>query len=178
MTARSSGNFEERNGLTPRQLSWWLQAAVRFTVQPTSNSNRCDKGFMMKLSAQLYVVLMATLFFSGCGPAADPEGTLSGTLTINGKVYEGSVELVVINSKTGKAAVAPVQKDGTFSFSKPLLTGEYTAYLAPSSPPEAKTQAVAVKIDKNIPEEYWNESSPLRVTIEEGKNKSELKIPQ
>ena len=39
-------------------------------------------------------------------------------------------------------------------------------------------RVVAVKIDNSIPQEYWNESSPLKVTIAEGENKETLKIPK
>jgi len=133
---------------------------------------------MMKFSSSLSAVLLAVTFLCGCGPAAPPEGTLSGSITINEKVYEGPLELIVMSMKSGKGGSTAIQKDGTFSFDQPLITGEYTVYLAPSSPPEAKERAVSVKIDNSIPAEYWNESSPMKINIKEGKNEIKLKIPQ
>lgn len=132
----------------------------------------------MTFSRHLCVALLAMALFSGCGPQGPSEGTLSGNITINGKVYDGSIELIALNSKTGKGSVTAIQKDGTYSFDERLVVGEYTVYVAPSSPPEASTQAVAVKIDKSIPEEYWNEASPLKANIKEGENKIDFKIPQ
>ncbi len=133
---------------------------------------------MLKFSSSLCAVLLAITFLPGCGPAAPPQGTLSGSITINGKVYEGPLELIVMSMQSGKGGSTAIQKDGTFSFDSPFVTGEYTVYLAPSSPPEAKEMAVSVKIDNSIPAEYWNESSPVKIRIKEGKNEIKLKIPQ
>ncbi len=133
---------------------------------------------MIKFLNQLGAALLAAVLLSGCGPDAPPQGTLSGSVTINGKVYDRPLELIVMSMKTGGGSSTAIQEDGTFSFDKPFVTGEYTVYVAPSSPPEAEQQAVSVKIDKSIPDEYWNESSPIKINIKEGENNIKIKIPQ
>ena len=83
---------------------------------------------------------------------------------------------MILDPQTGKAASTQVEPDGAFSFGSPMLTGEYIAYLAPQMDPNAQ-EAVAVKIDRTIPEKYWNEiQSPLRVKIGEGTNVADLLI--
>ena len=133
---------------------------------------------MMKFMNQFGAALLAAVLLCGCGPDAPPQGTLSGSVTINGKVYDGPLDLIVMSMKTGEGGSTAIQSDGTFTFDKPFVTGEYTVYVAPSSPPEAEQQAVSVKIDKSIPDEYWNESSPIKINIKEGENNVKIKIPQ
>lgn len=112
----------------------------------------------------------------GCGgEAAPPTGTVSGTIAFK-KPTAAQLDLMIIDPQTGKAASTQVGPEGEFSFGSPMLVGEYIAYFAPQMDPNVQ-QAVAVKIDRTIPEMYWNEiQSPLRVSISEGSNTASLQV--
>lgn len=139
----------------------------RDSTESQYNPARC---FLSALS------LCSLLFAAGCGgEPPPPTGTVSGSIEFK-KPTASQLDLMIVDPSSGKAASTPIESDGAFSFGSPMLTGEYIAYLAPRSDPNA-TEAVAVKIDKTIPENYWNEiNSPLRVEIKEGANTATLTV--
>ncbi|MEQ9411791.1 MAG: hypothetical protein RIK87_29010 [Fuerstiella sp.] len=111
----------------------------------------------------------------GCGEAPPPTGTVSGVVEFV-KPPTSSLDLLVISPSTGKGASTQIAEDGAFEFEEPLLVGEYTAYLAPQSDPTIQ-EAVAVTLDKAVPEKYWNEvQSPLKISVSEGENTVSLKV--
>lgn len=122
------------------------------------------------------LVLLGLLVLQGCGgDPPQPVGTISGVVEFATPPTSG-MDLMILSASTGKAASTQIADDGKFTFPQPMLVGEYTAYLAPQSDPDA-TEAVAVTYDKSIPDKFWNEiESPLRVTIAEGDNTASLKI--
>lgn len=113
--------------------------------------------------------VLITGIFSGCGDPPPPKGTISGTIEF-AKPPTSDLDIIILDASTGSAASTSI-KDGQFDFGEPVLTGNYVAYLAPQSRPDAQ-EAFAVTLDKNIPDMYYNETtSPLNFKVDQGNNK-------
>lgn len=123
------------------------------------------------------LLLTVSVWGVGCGDAAIPTGSVSGTLEANGEP-KGDVQLILLSLETGQGGSADVSPDGSFDFPQEIQVGNYVAYLAPkAAEPSADGQPASVSMDTKIPDKYWNEStSDLSVEVKEGENKVGLVI--
>ncbi|MBT5018890.1 carboxypeptidase regulatory-like domain-containing protein [bacterium] len=122
-----------------------------------------------RLCSLSFLLIASLSFFSGCGEAPLPKGTVSGIIEFK-KAPTTELDLIVFAPATGNAVSCNI-KDGQFAFPEPILTGEYVAYLAPRAKPEAQ-EAFAVTLDTSVPDEYYNETTtPLKFKIDQGPNK-------
>jgi hypothetical protein len=120
---------------------------------------------------------LLTAAFIGCGESGPPTGTVSGRVTFGGQAPPEPVFIQFINSNTGQGASATTKEDGSYSLGLPLHVGEYTVYferIVESTGPVSTAQEQLTI----IPREYRNEqSSPLKVQVEQGKNEIDLDVP-
>lgn len=138
-------------------------------------SRLLDSPLVQSIALYCLAALMI-IGLAGCGDAAVPTGTVSGTVEFSGNPY-GNVQLILLSMETGNAGSAEVNSDGVFNLEDSLPVGEYVAYFAPSATPAEGEQPAPVTIDQSIPDSYWNEStSGLRVKVDEGSNKVGLVI--
>lgn len=121
--------------------------------------------------------LLAIAALAGCrsGPAV---GQVSGKVTFKDKpVTEGRITFY--NPKTGYIADDQLGKDGGYAIKTKeggLIVGDYVVTVTPlmyldDSQPTKTPPALMEKPAKDIPRRYRGEkTSPLKVTITEGKN--------
>jgi len=113
--------------------------------------------------------LTGGLLLTGCAPSI-PVGTVSGTVSFDGKAYDESA-LIFLDPSTGQAASVDIAPGGTFAFEQPLQVGTYNIYLAPKSVPDESAEPSAVKVDSTVPPKYWNESTTdITAPVVEGTN--------
>lgn len=116
---------------------------------------------------------------AGCD-SAEPTGTVSGTVSVDGKAFSNAA-VVFFNTVSGQGGTANIEKDGRYAISNPLPTGEYVVYMAPRiAEVDVSGQAVsepgtegpiAMTADRAVPDKYWNEaSSDIRATVNAGAN--------
>lgn len=111
---------------------------------------------------------------AGCEPAIKT-GTVKGTVTFNGKPYDGSA-IMLLDMTTGQAAGVDIGPDGQFSIDQPMQLGTYNVYLAPKSV-DVNAEPQAVKVDASVPSKYWSESTTdLTVTVVEGENAATIAL--
>lgn len=118
------------------------------------------------------VVVVLTAGLAGCtfGPA---KGEVRGKITFKNKpVTEGTVNFV--NPTVGGGGEAQIGPDGSYAVEGGLVVGEYIVMINPlqvmdSSDPRTPPTLVE-KPAPNIPQKYRNPTSPLKVTVKEGKN--------
>lgn len=122
-----------------------------------------------------------TLFFAslvmilsiGCssGEPPKPTGTVSGTVTLNGKPYNNAA-VVFFSLQSGQAASANIGEDGSYRILNPLWVGSYQVYLAPKLEENLETaEAKPVYMDETIPDKYYNETTTdIICTLNEGEN--------
>jgi len=128
---------------------------------------------MRQSSLQCFVsVLVPIVFlFSGC---AKPTGSVTGTVTLDGEVYNKSA-IMLVDTSTGQAGGMDINEDGSFDIQE-LPLGTYTAYLAPKSLP-ADAEAAPVKIDQQVPGKYWGEStSDIKIEVKAGINEADVPL--
>lgn len=121
-------------------------------------------------------VILATTY--GCGPAAKPVGTVSGTVKHKGQpVTAGVVNL--FDKATGSAATANLDSSGKFTLGAPLQTGNYSVsvtppipkQLPPGSPPEPQ-------VEFTISLKYQDPSqSDIKKEVKVGANTLDIVIP-
>ncbi len=128
------------------------------------------------LVSHFALALTLTLPLAGCSPSI-PEGTVSGTVTLNGKPYSDSA-IMLIDLNSGQAAGVDIQPDGSFAIADPLPLGTYNVYLAPKSLSEAEAAAAKpISIDTSVPDKYWSEhSTDIKIKVEEGENTAAVEL--
>lgn len=118
---------------------------------------------------------------AGCGGGGGesrPEGTVSGTVVLDGQpVTTGRV--VLISDALGASAAANLDEDGAFAIDGPVPAGEYQVFLAPpdrgNEPPGLTPEPPAAQVLTGVPEKYLSQSSTdLNVTVSEGRNEIPL----
>jgi len=127
--------------------------------------------------------LLLAATFGGCGGggATKPSGIVAGEVTFQGTpVTEGTVNFT--SPKTGVAATAELDPDGSFTLQEPLEVGSYDIVI---TPPPIKTAPMpnqpppAPKDYANIPAKYRAAAtSTLKVEVEEGENSFQLEMQQ
>jgi hypothetical protein len=126
------------------------------------------QGGNVLLSASLLVFL-----FLGCssGEPPKPTGTVSGTVSLNGKPYNNAA-VVFFSLQSGQAASANIGEDGSYRILNPLWVGTYQVYLAPTLEDNLETaEAKPVYMDETIPEKYYNETTTdIICSLSEGEN--------
>jgi len=118
----------------------------------------------------------------GCGRAPS-DGTVAGTVQVEGNPIPAHTRVVLMSMKTGAAAAADVRADGTFATKKRLAPGTYVAFLVPgrfneeapdSTPVRNRTGAPAAD---SVPAKYWDEgTTPWRVDVVPGPNHVVLSV--
>ena len=140
---------------------------------------RCDACFANR-SVAFACLAACVLLGLGCG-RSPTEGTVAGTVRVDGKPIPAHARVVLMSMKTGVAAAAAVRADGAFAAEKPLAPGTYVAFLVPGrfneeapdstpvrNPTDGTTDAPAAD---SVPAKYWDEgTSPWRVDVVPGPN--------
>jgi hypothetical protein len=126
-------------------------------------------------SYRLCLVWLPLLFALLCGCSGsnrdkEKTGTVSGTITLDGKPFSDGV-INFYDAKQGTAAKGVLQDGGRFTLDAPLPVGTYSVTVLPPEMPApqigAKPKAAAV----NIPEKYrTNQKSDLTAEVKEGEN--------
>jgi hypothetical protein len=120
-------------------------------------------------------IILAVLlpWATGCGNSSNtPTGRVRGRVTYEGEpVEEGAVSLY--SGEFGSGASGVIGRDGTYTISDPLRTGEYTVSVFPPSepPPQDAIPVASGRVCDNIPEKYRDpQKSGLMIDVKEGKN--------
>ncbi len=112
----------------------------------------------------------------GCGRRSKPTGTVSGTVTLDGKPYVDA-SVIFFSPATGQGGSANINPDGTFQLPKPIEVGEYIVYLAPRLEEDPAAEPKPVSIDSTVPEKYWSEAtSDIRCEIKAGANQVPVEL--
>jgi len=115
------------------------------------------------------------ILLAGCDKKAQPTGTVSGRLTLEGQPFS-EARLNFLSKETGAAFSVDIEGNGSFKIDTPVRVGKYTVFLTPRTMPDPDHPAPSGKLDKSIPEKYSSEAtSDLVVEIKEGPN--DLTIP-
>ena len=121
---------------------------------------------LRKLNA--VVAILAVVWLGGC-TSAEPTGTVSGKVTLEGEpVTEGVVSFL---SESGYSTTADIQPDGSFSVTGGMPADKYTISVSPPEPTEALAPGEAEMAKSPIPRGYFDEStSDIVEEIKEGEN--------
>jgi hypothetical protein len=129
------------------------------------------------MSMTRFSCVFAVLFLAGCGEKGPTVGTAQGKLTIGGKAPPYPVAVIFANSSQGQASSGATKEDGTYELYGDVKTGEYTVYLEKivNSDGPISTGKLVLSI---VPKEFRTEdTSPLKKTINEGKNTIDIDVP-
>lgn len=122
------------------------------------------------------LLILVSVFLIGCGRRGKPTGTVSGTVTFDGKPYTDA-SVIFFSPATGQGGSANINPDGTFQLPKPIEVGEYIVYLAPRLEENPAAEPKPVSIDSTVPEKYWSEStSDIRCEIKAGANQVPVEL--
>jgi len=133
---------------------------------------------MTRWSAYAAVLVLMVVGSSviGCGRGSKPTGTVSGTVTLDGRPY-ADASVIFFSPATGQGGSANINPDGTFQLPKPIAVGEYIVYLAPRLEEDPAAEPKPVSIDSTVPEKYWSEaSSDIRCEIKPGANQIAVEL--
>lgn len=128
-------------------------------------------GLALSLAVAGWLLLPA---MSGCsqGPQL---GNLRGKLTLKGEPFSNA-RVNLINEKTGAAAAAELNPDGSFSIQN-IPVGSYVVFLAPKTVGDPDNPAAGSGQDPNVPPECYDQKlSKLRVEIKAGPNTATLEL--
>ncbi|WP_146393000.1 carboxypeptidase-like regulatory domain-containing protein [Allorhodopirellula solitaria] len=136
---------------------------------------------LIPLNFPAAILCTAMAFFAtlsvGCSQAP-PVGTVEGTVTLNGKPYDDAA-VMFLDATTGQAAGTDIEDGGQFRLKESIPTGTYSVYLAPRTVPMEEGSPEAVKIDKSVPEKYWNEATTdVQAVVNEGENSVTIELMQ
>ncbi len=142
---------------------------------------------MLRLLTTAFLSL--TVLTVGCGKesatkVAGPKGTVSGSVTLDGKPISGGAHVNFTHQKLALVASSPVAADGTYSLelldTMQLPVGVYKVVVTPPAKP-ALSPEEAMKLqnegklndDKSpIPAKYMRaDESPIKYEVKEGENK-------
>ncbi len=129
------------------------------------------RQFITTTRATLYSCLLVSLTLTiACGPAEPPSGSVSGKVTYNGQPLTAGV-VTLINEATGVGGSVKLDSSGGY-YIQTIRTGQYKVAVHNVPPPPGGKVVML-----NIPEKFQDiQSSGLSVTVEEGKNTSDLKL--
>ena len=100
------------------------------------------------------------MLYSGCGPAPEPMGTLTGTVTSDGNPI-GNCKIAIYNPETKKGIAATVDKSAKYTLTE-IPFGTYEVRVL-SKPTDSPTEI----IDDRIPRKYQlGKTSGLSVSID------------
>jgi hypothetical protein len=121
--------------------------------------------------AAVLVVLITVI--AGCGGTpAEPSGTVTGKVTLNGKPFELGV-VTLVKPDGVPAGWAELSSTGEFRLPAPVPVGQYRVAIGPPDE-DAPAGGPAPRLDaalKAIPPKYRNEAtSGLTATVKEGEN--------
>ena len=127
------------------------------------------KKRLLRIGVFLLLCILTCMYcLIGCRGNA-PTGSVSGTVTYNGKPVSSGLVLFV-NMKTGIGASAELDTTGAYKVPS-LWTGEYQVNLQTLTPsPAEMAEGMQPKIP-NVPDKYLDlQTSGLTATVTEGKN--------
>jgi len=98
---------------------------------------------------------------------------------MDGELYTKGCNINIIDPSTGVPAATEVNDQGAFTFSEPVRTGNYKAFISPLTPPEPTdgSPPPPVVFDNAIPEKYRNDlNTDLNIIVKEGENTADLNM--
>ncbi len=134
---------------------------------------RWNEGHSQSLLLLIMTLCMFSLTACENAPRGIPRGEVSGKITFQGApVTEGTVTFY--SDKTGIAAPADLDSNGSFTISNGIEVGSYAVMIAPpiiedvaGAPPTKKAE----KTYDNIPKKYRaSETSGLQAEVKKGRN--------
>lgn len=128
-------------------------------------------------SIVLFFCLGPLLFTASCRPPAEPSGSVSGTVTYQGKPLEAGYIIFMSHDKANTAS-AKFDGSGNFSLSQDLPVGEYRIGIAPPLPPlPIEDSAKEPVVYFPVPFKFHSaENSNLAYTVHEGPNTAEFDV--
>jgi hypothetical protein len=136
-----------------------------------------DSFFRPRILGRL-LVLVTALTIYGCGPAAKPQGKITGSVKYKGKpVTAGLVTLM--GKGTGSGTTAILNSSGEFTVPT-MDAGTYTIAIGPPTPKQLPpgTKAEAAQ-PFTIPIKYQDPGqSTITKDVDEGDNVMDIEVPE
>lgn len=131
---------------------------------------------------QIYPVLIALVFFVGCGNRGGlpgETGTVDGTVMYKGNAVSSGTTVMMVHDKTGIVAAGVTDSRGKFTMKmrgKPqVLVGDYAVSIRPAGEVDPNVSKLTMdtvpETWKAIPQKYWMDGkSGERFTVGTGAN--------
>lgn len=136
----------------------------------------------MHILSRLTLCFMLTVLLTACGSSVEevPTGTVSGTVTLDGKPLSGA-RVNFISGTAGAGAYADLQQDGTYAISEPIAAGDYKVYLSSpglgDAPPDESGNQDLKNALKDVPQKYQSDqTTELQTVIKEGENTFDIDL--
>ena len=134
---------------------------------------------MVSFRMSMWTLLPVLAVMVGC-EARKPAGTVTGTVTYQGKPVSGEVAFYA--KAIGAGATATLDAGGNFQFDAPLPPATYTVSVTPPPPtpgdPTAKT-GPAKSADSTVPTKFRDPTtSNVTVTVADDENRLPIVMPK
>ena len=135
------------------------------------------KSISKSWTLNLFTLSFALVLLSGCGGPSETTGTVSGTVTLDGKpVATGEIGFI---SAEGFSAIAEIGSDGSFTVEENMPVGKYIVTVNPPALMEAPGEEgdTATLAESAVPDGYSDEgTSDVTQEIVEGPNSVTIEL--